>query len=238
MDKLENVPSSIAIIMDGNRRWAKERMLPAKAGHKEGANAVRKVCKATTELGIKYLTLYAFSTENWKRDPEEVEAIMNLIRQFLDECIAKLKEENHRVTFIGDKSRLAEDIREKMLMLEKETLNNDGLTVAIAVNYGGRDEIVRAVKKLAYDAIKGDVKLDDINEDTISNLLDTGDKKIPDPELIIRTSGELRTSNFLVWQSAYSEFYFTDKNWPDFDKHELELAIESFASRNRRFGGK
>ncbi|MCQ2911382.1 MAG: isoprenyl transferase [Clostridia bacterium] len=234
MSELTNVPESIAIIMDGNRRWAKERMLPAKAGHQEGANAVRKVCKAASELGIKYLTLYAFSTENWKRDPEEVDAIMNLIRQFLDECIAKLGEENHRVTFIGDKTKLAEDISSKMIMLEKETLNNDGLTVAIAVNYGGRDEIVRAIK----DMMKDNVNSDQVSEEELSKYLDTGVKNIPDPELIIRTSGELRTSNFLVWQCAYSEFYFTDKNWPDFDKKELEKALESYAGRNRRFGGK
>lgn len=234
MSELENVPQSVAIIMDGNRRWAKQRMLPAKAGHQEGANAVRKVCKAANELGIKYLTLYAFSTENWKRDPEEVDAIMNLIRQFLDECIAKLKEENHRVTFIGDKSKLAEDISSKMIMLEKETLNNDGLTVAIAVNYGGRDEIVRAVK----DIVKNNVNADEISEEELSKYLDTGVNNIPDPELIIRTSGELRTSNFLVWQSAYSEFYFTDKNWPDFDKAELVKALENYSTRTRRFGGK
>ena len=228
------VPNSIGIIMDGNRRWAKAKGLPTKAGHHAGADAVRNVCKAANELGIKYLTLYAFSTENWKRDEDEVKEIMNLIRQFLDECTEKLGEENNRVTFIGDKSRLADDIREKMLMLEKETLSNDGLTVAIAVNYGGRDEITRTIKNMISEGVTAD----EITEEKISSMLDTGVRNIPDPELIIRTSGELRTSNFLVWQGAYSEFYFTDLNWPDFDKDELKKAIDSFMNRNRRFGGK
>lgn len=234
MNDMSNMPTSIGIIMDGNRRWAKERNLPSKAGHHEGAEAVRKVCKAANELGIKYLTLYAFSTENWKRDKDEVDEIMNLIRKFLDECIEKLGEEKHRVTFIGDKTALAEDISTKMLMLEKETRNNEGLTVAIAVNYGGRDEIVRGIKKL----LDSNTKSSEITEEVVSKALDTGDKEIPDPELIIRTSGEVRTSNFLVWQSAYSEFYFTEKNWPDFNKEELEKAIENYSTRNRRFGGK
>lgn len=228
------VPNSIAIIMDGNRRWAKQRNLPTKVGHQKGADAVRNICKAASELGIKYLTLYAFSTENWKRDEDEVKEIMNLIRQFLDECISKVGSENSRVTFIGDKSRLDRDIEEKMIKLENDTKDNEGITVAIAVNYGGRDEITRAIKNMIND----NVNASDIDEDMISKYLDTGINNIPDPELIIRTSGEMRTSNFLVWQSAYSEFYFTDLNWPDFDKKELEKAIDSFRARNRRFGGK
>lgn len=224
--------TSVGIIMDGNRRWAKARNMPAKFGHSEGANTVREICKAASEIGIKYLTLYAFSTENWKRDKEEVDEIMRLLREFLDECIGKLGSEDARVVFIGDRTRLEEDMIEKMDTLEKETAENPGLTVAIAINYGGRDEIVRAIKRLHND----NIDFNQLNEEMFSKYLDT--KDVVDPEIIIRTSGEMRLSNFLIWQSAYSELFFSEKMWPEFQKQDLEEILEKFNNRNRRFGGK
>lgn len=236
MDNERIIPESIGIIMDGNRRWAKAKGLPSKMGHHAGAEAVRNICKAATELGIKYITLYAFSTENWKREPDEIKEIMNLIRQFLKECESKLIGEDNRICFIGDKSRLDEDIREKMLELETSTKERTGTCITVAVNYGGRDDIIRAAMKMIKANDNKELLLSDITEEEFSKYLDTGIHGIKDPELIIRTSGEQRTSNFLTYQSAYSEYYFTDLNWPDFNKEELLKAIDSYNERNRRLG--
>ncbi len=229
------IPQHVAIILDGNGRWAKSKGMPRNYGHTVGAKNVETVCRAADELGIKYLTLYAFSTENWNRPDAEVEALMKLLESYLKNCI-KTAEKNHmRVRIIGDISKLDEKFQESIRRLEEASKKNPGLNLTIAINYGSRDEITRAVKKLSKDILDKSVSIEDVNEAEIAKRLDTSD--IPDPDLLIRTSGEQRLSNYLLWQLAYSEFYFTDVPWPDFHKKELELAIEAYNKRDRRFGG-
>ncbi len=233
--ELLNIPTHVAIIMDGNGRWAKKRLMPRNVGHAEGAKAIERTCRNADELGIKYLTVYAFSTENWKRSVEEVTGIMNIFRKYLVDSIERSNRENMRVCVIGKRDGLPDDIVEKINNLEEATKNNTGLRFNVAINYGGRDEITRAVKAIADKCNNNEFSVEDITEELISNHLDTWD--IPDPDLLIRTSGELRTSNFLPWQLAYSEFYFTDILWPDFDKDALIEAIRYYNKRERRFGG-
>lgn len=229
------IPNHVAIILDGNGRWAKKRLLPRNLGHKAGAKAVEDICEDAWNLGIKYLTVYAFSTENWKRPEDEVNALMKLLRNYLVDCIERSNKNNMRVRVIGEKTGLSQDIQESIEKLEKVTEKNTGLNFNIAINYGSRDEITRAVKKIAERVAKGEITPDSIDMNVISESLDT--KGIPDPDLLIRTSGEERLSNFLLWQLAYTEFYFTDVLWPDFNKKELEKAIEKYNGRERRFGG-
>lgn len=224
------LPRHIAIIMDGNGRWAKKRGLPRTAGHTAGAKTFKNIARYCNKIGLKYLTVYAFSTENWKRPEDEVKGIMNLLREYLKDA-ENFKDENIRVRFIGDREPLADDIKELMLKNERESENATGLTLYIAINYGGRDEIVKAVQKI----IKSGVKAEDITEKVISDNLYTAD--CPDPDFIIRPSGEYRISNYLIWQSAYSEFWYSDILWPDFTEKHLEKAIDDFNKRNRRFGG-
>ena len=230
-----NIPEHVAIIMDGNGRWAKKRLMPRNFGHKAGAKTVEQICEDAHNLGIKYLTVYAFSTENWKRSVEEVTGIMNLLRNYLVDCIERASKNNMRVRIIGDRTALDKDIVEKIEELEEKTTCYDGLNFTIALNYGGRDEIRRAVTKIAEDTRSGKLLESDIDESLISSYLDTRD--MPDPDLLIRTSGELRLSNYLIWQLAYTEFYFTDVLWPDFSKKDLEDAIRYFNGRDRRYGG-
>lgn len=220
--------------MDGNGRWAKKRFLPRNYGHAEGAKALEAICENCEKLGIKYLTVYAFSTENWKRSVEEVSGIMNLFRKYLVDSIERSNNANMRVRLIGKREGLADDIVQKMENLERETAGNTGLQFYIAINYGGRDEIVRATKKLISDVQAGAVSEENIDESVFGTYLDTAG--VPDPDLLIRTSGEERTSNFLPWQLAYSEFYFTDTLWPDFDMDSLVKAVRYYNKRERRFG--
>ncbi|MDR2903634.1 MAG: isoprenyl transferase [Clostridiales bacterium] len=233
---LNRLPEHIAIIMDGNGRWAKKRLLSRKAGHKAGAQALRVLSEEMNAMGFHYLTVYAFSTENWNRSEEEVYDLMNLLRDYIQQYIEDTKKNNMRVNVIGDRSRLDRDLQDSIAYLEQLTLENDGLCVNIAVNYGGRDEITRAAKKLAADCMDRKINLDEINPDRFAAYLDTTD--IPDPELLIRTSGEMRLSNFILWQCAYSEFYFSDKLWPDYKIADLLEAIWHFQNRDRRFGGR
>ncbi len=235
MDNL-TVPSHVAIILDGNGRWAKKRFLPRNAGHVQGAKVVEQICEDAHNLGIKYLTVYAFSTENWKRSEDEVGALMKLLRKYLIDCIERTTKNNMRVRVIGDISGLAPDMQEKIKELEKISSANTGLNFTIALNYGSRDEMVRAMRRIAAECKENKIQPEDINDDTINSYLDT--KDLPDPDLMIRTSGELRLSNFMLWQLAYTEFYFTDVLWPDFNKEELEKAILYFNKRERRFGGR
>ncbi|MBQ9607986.1 MAG: isoprenyl transferase [Lachnospiraceae bacterium] len=229
-----NIPEHVAIIMDGNGRWAKKRLMPRNFGHKQGAKVLEQICEDADTLGIKYLTVYAFSTENWKRSVEEVTGIMNLLRDYLVNCIERASKNNMRVRVIGDRTALDKDIVEKIEELEKATSVYDGLNFTIALNYGGRDEIRRGVTRLVEDIRSGKVD-EPITEAMISSYLDTSD--IPDPDLLIRTSGELRLSNYLIWQLAYTEFYFTDCLWPDFDMEELKKAVFYYNDRDRRYGG-
>ena len=229
------VPSHVAIILDGNGRWAKKHFMPRNMGHRQGAKVVEQICEDAWDLGIKYLTVYAFSTENWKRPDKEVNALMKLLRRYLIDCIERTSKNNMRVRIIGEKSRLAEDIRSAIDELEEVSSKNTGLNFTIALNYGSRDEMVRAMRRIGADVKSGALKEEEITEELFSSYLDTRD--IPDPDLMIRTSGEQRLSNWMLWQQAYSEFYFTDVLWPDFNKKELEKAIEFFNSRDRRFGG-
>ena len=232
--ELLNIPEHVAVIMDGNGRWAKKRFLPRNYGHAEGAKALEAICENCEKLGIKYLTVYAFSTENWKRSVEEVSGIMNLFRKYLVDSIERSNNANMRVRLIGKREGLADDIVQKMENLERETAGNTGLQFYIAINYGGRDEIVRATKKLIFDVQAGAVSEENIDESVFGTYLDTAG--VPDPDLLIRTSGEERTSNFLPWQLAYSEFYFTDTLWPDFDMDSLVKAVRYYNKRERRFG--
>ena len=229
------VPRHIAIILDGNGRWAKKRHLPRKAGHAEGARNVERICRAAKDLGVEYITMYAFSTENWKRPQEEVDALMDLLESELRSSIKRSMKNNLRMRVIGDKTVLSESFRQAIQELEETTAGNTGLDVSIALNYGSRDEIVRMVKAVSKDVSAGKLSEDDITEDYISQRLDT--HMVPDPELLIRTGGEQRLSNYLLWQLAYAEFYFTDVTWPDFDKKELQKAIDYFNHVDRRFGG-
>ncbi len=229
-----NIPNHVAVIMDGNGRWAKKRMLPRNMGHKAGANAVERIIEEAHDIGIKYLTVYAFSTENWNRPEQEVSALMKLLRNYLEDCIKKADKNNIRVRVIGERSRLDADIIDRINELEEASKHNDGINFTIALNYGSRDEITRAIKKIAKECEDGALKAEDINEETVSKHLDTFD--MPDPDLLIRTSGEERLSNYLLWQLAYTEFYFTDVLWPDFDREELEKAVIKYNERDRRFG--
>jgi undecaprenyl diphosphate synthase len=230
-----NVPEHVAIIMDGNGRWAKKRMMPRGYGHKAGAEVVEQICEDAYNLGIKYLTVYAFSTENWKRSVEEVTGIMNLLRRYLSNSVERASRNNMRVRVIGDRTALDADIVSLIENLEQKTACYDGLNFTIALNYGGRDEIRRAVQDIAKSVKLGEVDVDDIDEKLISMRLDTGD--LPDPDLMIRTSGEYRISNYLIWQLAYTEYYFTDVLWPDFDIEELKKAVRYYNGRDRRYGG-
>ncbi|HCR41560.1 MAG TPA: isoprenyl transferase [Lachnospiraceae bacterium] len=228
------IPSHIAIILDGNGRWAKKRNMPRNYGHTQGSKTVEKICEDAYKIGVKYLTVYAFSTENWKRPKDEVDAIMKLLRSYLQTSKKTAKKNNMRVRILGDKTGLSEDIKKSIDELEEVSRENTGLNLQVAINYGGRDEIIRAVKALSLDIKKNTIAIDNIDEKAMENYMDT--KGIPDPDLLIRTSGEKRLSNFLLWQLAYTEFYFTDVLWPDFDKKELMKAIEYYNSRVRRFG--
>ena len=230
-----NIPQHVAIILDGNGRWAKAKGLPRNYGHLEGAKTVEKICEAAWDMGVKYLTVYAFSTENWKRPKEEVDALMKLLRNYMKNCLKTASKNNMVVRVIGDKTGLDEDIREKIEELEKVSSTNTGLHFQIAINYGSRDEIVRSVRKVMEDVKAGKIEADQMDEAMFDSYLDTAG--IPSPDLLIRTSGEQRFSNFLMWQLAYTEFYFTDVPWPAFTKEDLEKAIEKYNSRDRRFGG-
>ena len=232
----EKMPKHVAIIMDGNGRWAKKRGLPRTAGHKQGCVTVEQTVEDAARLGIRYLTVYGFSTENWKRSAEEVGAIMDLLRFYLKNYFKKFVKDNIRMHVIGEKSRLDTDIQKAIAEIEDLSREKNGMTVHVALNYGGRDELRRAVTKIARETADGTLSPDAITEDTISDALDTAGT--PDPELMIRTSGEERISNFLLWQIAYSEFFFSDTLWPDFDKKELERAIYYYQNRERRFGGR
>ncbi len=231
----QKVPRHVAIILDGNGRWAKKRLMPRNYGHSQGSRNVERICEDAWRMGIKYLTVYAFSTENWSRPADEVDALMKLLRSYLKDCIKTSRKNDMRVRIIGDRTRLDADIRESIRALEEDSKNNQGLNFQVALNYGGRDEIVRAVRRLAEDYKNGTLTADGITESTFRSYLDTAD--IPDPDLLIRTSGEFRLSNFLMWQTAYTEFYCTDVLWPDFTKEDLMKAVEYYNSRERRFGG-
>ena len=225
-----NIPTHIAIIMDGNGRWAKKRSMPRTAGHAAGSKKFKEIARYCNKIGVKYLTVYAFSTENWRRPKEEVDAIMNIFRDYLKDS-ANFKSENIMLKFIGDRSGMPQDIAELMAQAEYDSKDATGLKVYMAINYGGRDELVHAVR----DIVKEGISPEEITEDTISSHIYT--KDYPDPELIIRPSGEYRLSNFLIWQSAYSEFWFSNVLWPDFTPDDLDRAIDDFNLRNRRFGG-
>ena len=230
-----NIPQHVAIILDGNGRWAKEKGMPRNYGHAQGSKNVEKICEEAWRMGIKYLTVYAFSTENWNRPKEEVNALMKLLRNYMKTCLKTAAKNDMKVRVIGDITKLDEDIQKRILELEEATKNNGGLNFQIAINYGSRDEITRAVRTLAEDVKEGKLMPEEVNEACIERYLDTHD--IPDPDLLIRTSGEQRLSNYLLWQLAYTEFYFTDVPWPDFSKQELEKAIEQYNRRDRRYGG-
>ena len=229
------VPEHVAIILDGNGRWAKKRFLPRNRGHAQGSKTVERIIEDAFDMGIKYLTVYAFSTENWRRPKDEVDALMKLLRDYLKTCIKRANKNNMRVRVIGDVTGLSEDLREKIEQLEEASKGNTGINFTIALNYGSRDEMIRAMKKMAGDLLAGTLKKEDITEDAFAGYLDT--KGIPEPDLMIRTSGEQRLSNFMLWQLAYTEFYFTDVLWPDFNKKELKKAVEYYNGRERRFGG-
>ncbi len=229
-----NIPKSVAIILDGNGRWAKAKGLPRSYGHIEGAKTVEKICEDAYNLGIEYLTVYAFSTENWNRPQDEVTQLMKLLRNYMKNCIERSNKNNMCVRVIGERSRLDKDIQESINALEEATKNNTGLHFTIAINYGGRDEITRAVKNIALKVSKGEMDASQITEEDIEKNLDTYGLK--DPDLLIRTCGELRVSNFLLWQISYSEIYVTDVPWPDFDREELIKACEAYSKRTRRFG--
>ena len=230
-----NVPNHIAIILDGNGRWAKAKGLPRGYGHVKGCANLEQVCYDIKDLGVKYLTVYAFSTENWKRSREEVDGLMKLFRSYLKKCIKISRDNKMKIKIIGDISAFAPDIQESIRKLEEFSKDYDELYFQIAMNYGSRDEITRGMRKLAQDVAEGSLNPQEITEDTISGYLDTAG--VPDPDLLIRTSGEQRLSNFLMWQLAYTEFYFTDVAWPDFHKEDLIRAIEKYNGRDRRYGG-
>ena len=234
-DNAMNVPRHVAVILDGNGRWAKSKGMPRNYGHAQGSKNVEKICEEAWRMGIKYLTVYAFSTENWSRPKDEVDALMKLLRNYMKTCLKTAAKNDMKVRVIGDKTRLDDDIRSRIAELEEATKNNGGLNFQIALNYGSRDEIVRAVQRIAADVRVGKMEPEDITSEVISSYLDT--HYIPDPDLLIRTSGEERLSNFLLWQLAYSEFYFTDVLWPDFTKEDLVKAIEQYNARDRRYGG-
>ena len=234
---IENsIPTHIALIMDGNRRWAKEHKLPVKMGHKKGAETLEKLVKHANKIGIKYITAYAFSTENWKRSEEEVSALMSLLRYYLDDYSERADMDNIKVSIIGEKEGLSKKLQASIERVMKKTENNTGVNLIICLNYGGRLEITRAVQKIAKQVKDGELDIENINENIISQNLYTAG--IPDPDLMIRTSGELRTSNFLPWQLTYTEFLIVDKYWPDFNEDDFDEAIEAYQKRNRKFGAK
>lgn len=230
-----NVPKHVAIILDGNGRWAKSKGMPRNYGHTQGARNVEKICESAYNMGIEYLTVYAFSTENWSRPKEEVDALMKLLRSYMKNCLRDASKNNMRVRVIGDRSGLDEDLRTQIKNLEEATVANTGLNFTVALNYGSKDEMLRAMNHIKKDMENGVIENTEITETLFASYLDTND--IPDPDLLIRTSGEQRLSNYLLWQLAYSEFYFTDVHWPDFSKEELAKAIESYSNRHRRYGG-
>ncbi len=233
---MSNVPKHIGIIMDGNGRWAKKRFLPRVMGHKQGADTLDKLLNSAGGLGVEHITVYAFSTENWSRAEDEVKGIMGILREYINKYFREYAESDFRVDSVGDLSRLSPDLQADIARLKEVSKNKKGIHLTIAMNYGGRDEIKRAVQSIAQLVKDGELAVEDITEELISKHLDS--YPTPDPELIIRTSGELRTSNFLLWQSAYSEYYITDKLWPDFTLEDFKLAIESYQGRDRRFGGR
>jgi len=230
-----DIPNHVAIILDGNGRWAKAKGMPRSYGHVKGCENLEKICDTIKEIGIKYLTVYAFSTENWKRSPEEVDGLMNIFRRYLKRCIKISKKNKMRFRIIGDPSAFDEDIRQRIATLEEYSSQYDELHFQIALNYGSRDELIRAMRKMVTDEAELATHPEKITEEVFEKYLDTAG--IPDPDLLIRTSGELRLSNYLLWQLAYTEFYFTNVAWPDFNKNELMKAIEKYNNRERRYGG-
>ena len=228
------MPRHIAIIMDGNRRWAKAQGKPASFGHKAGAKTLEKIVRYANKIGLEYITVYAFSTENWKRAEEEVKALMTLLQSYLDDYSKRADTENIRVKILGDISALAPGMQKSIYNCMERTKDNTGVTFNIALNYGGRDELVKAIKQIAQEVKDGKTDIQDISEEMVSNNLYT--KGEPDPDLLIRTSGELRLSNFLPWQLVYSEFLFVNKNWPDFTEEDLDNAIVEYEKRTRKFG--
>ena len=230
-----NLPEHIGIIMDGNGRWAKKRMLPRSAGHKAGAQTFRKITRYCSDIGIKHLTVYAFSTENWKRPKDEVSALMNLFKSYLEEALSDFKDDSIVVKFIGDKSVFPDDLRNLMIENEESSQDRNGMVLHIAMTYGNRDAIVRAVKSISEKVVSNKIDINDIDEQLISDHLYTSGQ--PDPDLIIRPSGEYRISNFMLWQSAYSEYVIMNKLWPDFTSDDLDEALKIYSQRNRRFGG-
>ena len=232
----ENLPKHIAIIMDGNRRWAKSKGIPVGLGHKEGAKTLEKIVRYAKNIGIKYITVYAFSTENWKRSKEEVSTLMNLMMSYLESYSKRADSENIKVKILGNRQELSSKMNELIQKCMERTKNNTGITFNIALNYGGRDEMIHAIKNIAKKVKEDEINVEDIVEQTISDNLYT--KNQPDPDLLIRTSGEVRLSNFLPWQLVYTEFVFIEKNWPDFNEKDLDKAIEIYQKRNRKFGAK
>lgn len=231
----QNLPAHIGIIMDGNGRWAKKRALPRSMGHSAGAQTFRKIARYCSDIGIRHLTVYAFSTENWRRPKDEVDALMKLFEEYLNEALRDFKDDTIVVKFLGDRTAFSEKLQALINENEEESKDRDGMVLNIAMNYGGRDELVTATKKIAEKVSKGELSVDDINSELISDLIYTAGQ--PDPDLIIRPSGEFRISNFLLWQSAYAEYYISDKLWPDFTTDDLDKAIAEFSTRNRRYGG-
>lgn len=236
MEKNEIMPKHIAIIMDGNRRWAKNKMLPVKLGHKQGAETLKKIVRHANKIGLEYITVYAFSTENWKRSKEEVDSLMSLLENYLDDFAKEADTENIVIRVLGDLTALSESLQESIRKTIERTKNNTGTIFNIALNYGGRNEIVNAVKEISKEVVLGNLEIENITENIVSDHLYT--KSIPDPDLLIRTSGELRLSGFLPWQTVYSEFVFLEKLWPDFTPDDLDESIEIFRKRNRKFGAK
>lgn len=229
------IPRHVSIILDGNGRWAKSKGLPRNYGHREGAKNIEQICMDAWDIGIKYLTVYAFSTENWSRPKDEVDTLMNLLLYYLRTIGKKAMKNNMRIRIIGDRNGLSQEIQDAAAAMEERTEGNTGLQFQIAINYGGRDEMVRAMRKMLADYDAGKFTREELNEARFSSYLDTAD--IPDPDLMIRTSGEERLSNFLMWQHAYSEFYFTKVPWPDFKREDLLEAVRAYTKRDRRFGG-
>ena len=236
MDENIKIPTHVGIIMDGNRRWAKEKGMIPSLGHKAGADNLKKVAEACEKFGVKHLTVFAFSTENWKRSKDEVKYLMDLFLSYAKSFRKRLNEKNYRVRMAGDKSALSQELQQEITYIEEATKNNDGLTINLAINYGGRAEIIKATKEIAKKVQEHELNIEEINEEEFEKHLYTAGQ--PNPDLLIRTSGELRTSNFLPWQLVYAEFYFPEKFWPDFGEEDLLEAIYEYQKRNRRFGAK
>lgn len=231
---MKDIPRHVAIILDGNGRWAKKRNMPRTYGHTVGAKNVEHIARSAYQLGIEYLTLYAFSTENWNRPSDEVRALLKLLDSYMENCLKLARDNNMRIRVIGDRTRFKSSMQEKIQRLEEESSQYTGLTLTIAINYGSRDEIVRGIRAVCDDIVQNKLAAEDISEETFGSYLDT--KDLPDPDLLIRTSGEMRLSNYLLWQLAYAEFYFTSVPWPDFHEEELKEAIEAYMDRDRRYG--